>query len=149
MSSESDSELSSDDLSEETASWIAWFCGIRGNEFFCMVDEEYISDSFNLSGLREEVPHYDMALETILDADQPNLQNMSEQQQESVDAAAELLYGLIHARFILTAKGLTLMVRTAGSAAARLRPSAPPLSPSCTCTCALPRPHPHLPLPTE
>jgi len=120
MSSESDSELSSDDLSEETASWIAWFCGIRGNEFFCMVDEEYITDSFNLSGLREEVPHYDMALETILDADQPNLQNMSEQQQESVDAAAELLYGLIHARFILTAKGLTLMVSAgAGAACAR------------------------------
>ena len=119
MSSESDSELSSDDLSEETASWIAWFCGIRGNEFFCMVDEEYITDSFNLSGLREEVPHYDMALETILDADQPNLQNMSEQQQESVDAAAELLYGLIHARFILTAKGLTLMVRRAGGGGVR------------------------------
>ena len=113
MASESDSDLSSDDLSEETASWIAWFCSIRGNEFFSMVDEEYITDSFNLSGLKEEVPYYDMAVETILDADQPSLQQLTEAQQESVDAAAELLYGLIHARFILTAKGLTLMVRAA------------------------------------
>jgi casein kinase II subunit beta len=117
MASESDSDLSSDDLSEETASWIAWFCSIRGNEFFCMVDEEYITDSFNLSGLKEEVPYYDMAVETILDADQPSLQQLTEAQQESVDAAAELLYGLIHARFILTAKGLTLMVRVWSSVA--------------------------------
>ena len=110
MSSDSDSDLSSDDLSEDTASWISWFCSIRGNEFFCQVDEEYINDNFNLSGLKEDVPYYDMALETILDVDQPNSQ-LSENQQESVDASAELLYGLIHSRFILTAKGLTLMVR--------------------------------------
>lgn len=119
--SESDSDLSSDDLSEETASWIAWFCSIRGNEFFAMVDEEYITDSFNLSGLKEEVPHYELAVETILDADQPALQQMTETQQESVDSAAELLYGLIHARFIVTAKGLTLMVSAAwGPGATRL-----------------------------
>jgi casein kinase II subunit beta len=133
-SSETDSDLSSDDLSEETASWIAWFCSIRGNEFFAMVDEEYITDSFNLSGLKEEVPSYDMAVETILDADQPNLQELSEAQQESVDSAAELLYGLIHARFILTAKGLTLMVRAVAREAASLLAAtahaSPPILPS-------------------
>ena len=152
MASESDSDLSSDDLSEETASWIAWFCSIRGNEFFCQVDEEYITDSFNLSGLKEEVPYYDMAVETILDSDQPHLNNMSESQQESVDAAAELLYGLIHARFILTAKGLTLMVRGRTGAGARGQPppphththalapphsSSPPASPLYPFPCAL------------
>ena len=109
--SESESDLSSDDLSAETASWIAWFCSIRGNEFFCQVDEEYITDSFNLSGLKEEVPYYDMAVETILDGEHPSMNEMTEAQQEAVDSAAELLYGLIHARFIITAKGLTLMVR--------------------------------------
>lgn len=48
----------SDDLSgseQDAPSWISWFTGLKGNEFFCDVDEDYVEDDFNLAGLSTQV----------------------------------------------------------------------------------------------
>lgn len=46
--------------------WIKRFCSLDGNEFLCEVDEDFIVDKFNLTGLEEQVPFYKKSLDIIL-----------------------------------------------------------------------------------
>ena len=96
--------------SSETSSfldenWTAWFCNLSGNHFFCEVEKSYIEDSFNLFGLKQYLAKdYSKALDTILDRLTP-----MEPESEELSRSAALLYGLIHARYIITSHGLEAM----------------------------------------
>ncbi|KAL0237926.1 hypothetical protein GEMRC1_012400 [Eukaryota sp. GEM-RC1] len=96
-----------DFLEEAETSWVSWFCGLRGNELFCEVDHSFITDDFNMMGLAAIVPNYRAALDIILD--RLDVFNLPEDKQYQLAESARLLYGLIHARFILTNLGLARM----------------------------------------
>lgn len=76
--------------SSSDTTWIQWYCGLRGNEFFCEVDEDYIQDDFNLTGLNGLVPMYDHALDMILDVEMPTEEEIPEDKQEIIESAAEV-----------------------------------------------------------
>ncbi|KAI8065652.1 casein kinase II regulatory subunit-domain-containing protein [Gongronella butleri] len=89
--------------------WIEWYLSLNGHDFMCKVDDFYIEDRFNLTRLNEDVPHfYNEALEMI--TDQLDYREYDEPTRMAIEKAAQHLYGLIHARYILTNSGMTQMV---------------------------------------
>lgn len=97
-------ESSMSDEKDDDITWIEWFCKQKGNEFFVEVEEEYINDDFNLTGLSHIVPYYEEALAVILDEDEDN--EMDNEEAAVLESAVHMLYGLIHARYLLTNRGI-------------------------------------------
>ncbi|UKJ88259.2 casein kinase II subunit beta [Theileria orientalis] len=114
--SENRSETSDDQQSEMT--WIEWYCSLKGNQYYIQIDESFIRDEFNLVGLQYQVSYYNNALQLILDNydnefydDDNDYESGSDKgKQHLINSSAQLLYGLIHSRFIITTKGMQLMM---------------------------------------
>ncbi|EEQ36657.1 putative casein kinase II subunit beta [Clavispora lusitaniae] len=117
----------SSDPEDDYVPWIQQFCEAFGHDYFVPVAQEFIDDDFNLTGLSSQVPYYREALYTILDyqvetADGNNSSAAAGASGGSsggkrgdlpnkalLSHSAELLYGLIHARYITSKPGLTAM----------------------------------------
>lgn len=83
------------------------FISSRGNEYFCEIDEDYLTDRFNLTGLNTEVQYYQYALDLITDVFDLDC---DDEMRETIEKSARHLYGLIHARYVVTTRGLSKMV---------------------------------------
>ncbi|GEQ70067.1 hypothetical protein JCM33374_g3743 [Metschnikowia sp. JCM 33374] len=119
----------STDPEDDYVPWIQQFCESFGHDYFVQVAQDFIEDDFNLTGLSSQVPYYREALYTILDyqvetaetsspatlADSRGSANGSTGKRADLpnkvllSHSAELLYGLIHARYIISKPGLTAM----------------------------------------
>eukprot|EP00392_Amoebophrya_sp_AT5.2_P014098 g14236.t1 len=114
--SESTDEFSNNSNSDmgDEVTWIEWFCHLKGNEFFVEIEDDYVQDDFNLTYLNKDLQeYYDVdvyreSLNMILDYDDQD--GGAETDRGMVEQGAQCLYGLIHARWILTARGMTAMM---------------------------------------
>lgn len=94
----------------KTSGWISWFCSQKGHEILAPVETEFITDVFNLFGLKSEFKDYAAAVKIILsDAIPPGDLSSLPYSARSLLTEAIELYGLIHARYILTQQGLAVM----------------------------------------
>ena len=120
--------------------WISNFCNMIGHEYFAEVAEDFIEDDFNLTGLQSQVPLYKEALEMILDVEPDDEEDDEDEEEEDededmggtydyrgvggndrrhfrmssdasvIESSAELLYGLIHQRYITSRPGIQQML---------------------------------------
>ncbi len=101
MSSSSDSD---------SVGFIESFCA--SNPLFVAVDDDFIEDTFNLTGIRkllgDDIDRYQDALTHILEGGSLS---------SSLAAVAVKVYGLVHARFIATARGAQLLLEKAEAGA--------------------------------
>jgi len=122
--------------SQVLESWISTYCSLLGHEYLAEVSEDFIEDDFNLTGLSSGIPMYKEALEMILDIepeeesdeDQEDEEEEDEEDAEKlayhraarksqrgqpdimkIETSAELLYGLIHQRYITSRAGMGQM----------------------------------------
>ncbi|KAJ6237173.1 casein kinase ii subunit beta [Anaeramoeba flamelloides] len=102
---------SDSDSSQDEYDWVENFCDMHGNEFFCLIDEEYVNSNFNLTGLRQQVRHYKPALKLIRNSETPNFELMSEEKVLEIEEDTKYLYGLIHSRYIVTDEGMRRMAK--------------------------------------
>lgn len=99
--------MDSSQSSQSRYYWSEWFLSLKGSEFFCEVDEDFILDRFNLTGLVNEVPQFSLAYDLITDNIENDIQDESIRLQ--VEKSSRHLYGLLHSRFITTSRGLSKM----------------------------------------
>ena len=88
-----------------SANFISQLCALPENDFFCEVDKAFCLNPLNLVGLREKgIINYDHALNLILDLE-------PYRRRKDFQGDSRKLYGLIHARYILTPLGMEKMIR--------------------------------------
>ena len=115
--SESDEELqddgnfSDDPVNSAMMGWIQWFCSLEGHEFMVEVDVEFIRDPMNLKQLQAQLPNLSQdrlrtCLKMVVSPQAPSDEDLTDEAFLELNQESSDLYGLIHARYIMTTVGL-------------------------------------------
>ena len=95
--------------------WITKFRKRRGNEWLEEIDRDFLRDYTNFTGLDEEVSYLSHGLHIIMSdglyLDSNGNSKIRTKTEGKHLEAAEMLYSLIHARFLLTNKGLEKLLK--------------------------------------
>lgn len=102
-----DEEESENESSE--SGWIQWYCSLEGHDFLAEVTEDFIRDKSNLFGLSSKIANFPDAYYQILNGGPPDEEDLQNDKYLELYQSCTDLYGLIHARFIQTTIGLTIM----------------------------------------
>lgn len=91
-----------------SSTWVEWFCSTPQGKYFVQIDQNFIRDNFNFTGLRSYFSSsknaYSNALEMIRGECIP--ENKRDGNLAEIEKDAKKLYGLVHARYLTTTTAL-------------------------------------------
>lgn len=90
-----------------TQRWIDSYLSSAKGKILAKIDEEFIENTFNITGLKPKIKYFTPAYELI--KRNTTVSAHGKIDQKRIEADSELLYGLIHARFLLTKNGMQQM----------------------------------------
>ena len=89
-------------------SWIDWFFSQPFSQYFIRIDNDYMENIENYYGIRQKVSYFSISLNIIRGKYVPE-DSIPKNWPEHINDYALTLYGMLHARFISTDRGLELM----------------------------------------
>ena len=88
--------------------WVEWFCtDYPQGPLFVQIDQSFLRDSFNFYGLRPYITNFKYAVEMIRSTYSES--RKVKDWPPDIEKNAIMLYGLLHARYLLTASALKEM----------------------------------------
>lgn len=87
--------------------WIDQYLDQPKTKLFVRIDDEFLQNSFNITGLKQKLKYFTPAYELIRRSTTNS--SRGEIEFEKIEKEAEVLYGLIHARYLLTRQGMQFM----------------------------------------
>jgi casein kinase II subunit beta len=85
-------------------SWVSWFVESSRGSIFIPIDREYLENNYNFYGLRQKVPNFKYSLDLIRGPYVPRDQRPPDWPTD-IDDFGMCLYGLLHARYLITPAG--------------------------------------------
>jgi casein kinase II subunit beta len=94
-------------MSSAPLSWADWFLSQPRGRYFVRIDDSYLSCPFNYYGVRQRVNHFELAYDLLRKHFvRPSFASARpESEAWMIEQQTELLYGLLHARYLLTDAG--------------------------------------------
>lgn len=104
---------SSDDMQKLHKSWVDSFLEQPASDWFCRIPQSFMSDGFNTCGLCVEQSHAKTAFNQLLemDSDEDSSTSFDSDSEEEIEKCTEVIFGLIHARYIFTNEGVREMAK--------------------------------------
>lgn len=92
------------------SSWTEWFLSSQFGLYFVEIDKEFLDNTFNVYGIRQKIPHFKLAWDLIRGSYIPP-ENYPNTWPANLNDYGIMLYGALHARYLMTTTGMTKMRR--------------------------------------